>query len=102
MWQWIKHGATLQPGNKPLTKEGFEAALKDELAALRKQVRYGWPSGMVVLSLLGEGCRTLFSHSVCSSNSNQVCFVWSLGSITDRDTIGVQPTSRGHVHIPSR
>ena len=39
VWQWIKHGATLQPGNKPLTKEGFEAALKEELAALRKQVR---------------------------------------------------------------
>jgi len=40
VWQWIKHGATLQPGNKPLTEEGFEAALKDELAALREQVRF--------------------------------------------------------------
>ena len=39
VWQWITHGATLQPGNKPLTKEGFEVALKDELAALRKQAR---------------------------------------------------------------
>ena len=43
VWQWITHGATLQPGNKPLTKDGFEAALKDELAALRKQARCCYP-----------------------------------------------------------
>ena len=38
VWQWIKHGATLQPSGVPLTREGFEAALREELAALRKQV----------------------------------------------------------------
>jgi malate synthase len=38
VWQWIKHGATLAPGNEKLTAERFNAVLQEELAGLRRQL----------------------------------------------------------------
>lgn len=38
VWQWIKHGATLQPGNAKLTTERFQSVLQEELAGLRREV----------------------------------------------------------------
>ncbi len=71
MWQWIKHGATLQPGNKPLTKEGFEAALKDELAALRKEARFWsrlWRHRRTLPAVSKERFQSGCSHGVlCAS-----------------------------------
>jgi malate synthase len=39
VWQWIKHGATLQPSGKPLTREGFEAALLSLLQHRKLQAK---------------------------------------------------------------
>jgi len=38
VWQWIRHGATLQPGNTKLTTERFQSVLQEELAGLRREV----------------------------------------------------------------
>jgi len=38
VWQWIKHGATLQPGNQKLTANRFRTIMDEELASLRKEL----------------------------------------------------------------
>jgi malate synthase len=50
VWQWIQHGATLQPGDQKLTAERFRRVMDEELATLQRQVgcpyrRFSyWPS----------------------------------------------------------
>ena len=38
VWQWIRHGATLQPGDQQLTADRFRSVMDEELADLRKEV----------------------------------------------------------------
>jgi malate synthase len=38
VWQWIRHGATLQPGDQKLTADRFRSVMDEELAGLRKEV----------------------------------------------------------------
>lgn len=42
VWQWIRHGATLQPGEQKLTADRFRSVMNEELAALRKEVGVGY------------------------------------------------------------
>lgn len=39
VWQWVKHRATLEPGNQTLTADRFNAILAEELDKIRVQVR---------------------------------------------------------------